>query len=68
MARHRYINVDGDCVTFMKSVRKDDGTRSRIIIGMHVDGIIATDDERMYGQLIAELQEDFKLSSNGKLE
>jgi hypothetical protein len=69
MARHGYSNVDGDCVTFMKSVRKEDGTSSKIIIGMHVDdGIVATNDVKMYDQLIAELQEDFKLSSYGKLE
>jgi len=69
MARHGYTNVDGDCVTFMKSVHRDNGTKSRIIIGMHVDdGIVATDDERMYEQLITELQEDFKLSSHGQLE
>ena len=53
----------------MKSVHKDDGTRSRIIIGMHVDhGIVTADNESMYEQLITELQEDFKLSSYGKLE
>ena len=69
MARHGYTNVDGDCVTFMKNARKEDGTPSKIIIGMHVDdGIVATNDEKMYDQLIAELQEDFKLSSYGKLE
>lgn len=44
--------MDGDCVTFMKSVHKEDGTRSRTIIGMYVDdGIVATDDEKMYEQL-----------------
>ena len=72
MARRGYINVDGDCVTFTKSVLRADGTRGRIMIGIHVDaGIIATDDEsakRLYEQLIAELQEDYKLSSYGKLE
>ena len=58
MARHGYTNVDGDCVTFIKSVHRDNGTKSRIIIGMHVDdGIVATNDERMYEQLITELQE-----------
>jgi len=46
----------------MKSARKEDGTPSRLIIGMHADdGIVATNDEKMYDQLIAELQEDFKL-------
>lgn len=51
MARHGYINIEGDCVTFMKSVHKDDGTRSTIIIGMHVDdGVVAADDESMYEQ------------------
>ena len=60
--------MDGDCVTVMKSVHTEDGTRSRIIIGMHVDDdIVATDDENIYEQLITELQEDFKLRSYGKL-
>jgi hypothetical protein len=42
---------------------------SRIIIGMHVDdGIVCTNVEKLYDELIEHLQKEFLLSSYGRLE
>ena len=69
MHRHGYTNINGDCVTFSKIKVRDDGTVSRIIIGMHVDdGIVCTNDEKLYDELIEDLQKEFLLSSYGPLE
>ena len=69
MHKHGYTNIDGDCVTFSKIKRRADGADSRIIIGMHVDdGIVCTNDEGLYEELIADLQKEFTLSSHGPLE
>ena len=67
--KHGYKNIDGDGVTFIKEAKKSNGRVSKIIIGLHVDdGIICTDDTEMYDRLVGELEEDFVLSSHGKLE
>ena len=69
MHRHGYTKIDGDCVTFSKIKTKDDGTMSRIIIGIHVDdSIVCTNDEKLYEVLIEDLQKEFLLSSYGRLE
>ena len=66
MHRHGYTNTDSDFVTFSKIKTRADGTDSRIIIGMHVDdGIVCTNDEGLYKELIADLQKEFTLSSQG---
>ena len=69
MKKHGFDNVDGDGVTFIKRKINSDSRVSRMIVGMHVDdGIVATNDEAMYDELIRDLQKDFTLSSHGVLE
>jgi len=69
MDKHGFTNVDGDGVTFVKTVRNESGKESKIMIGLHVDdGIVCTNDDKLYEQLISDLKEDYELSSYGELE
>ena len=64
-----FVNVDNDGVTFVKNVNKDDGTKSKILMSIHVDdGLAASSDEAMYKEFIAAMSKDFDLSDSGKLK
>jgi len=64
-----FINVDNDGVTFVKNVKKDDGSVSKILLSIHVDdGLAASSDETMYKDFIAAMSKDFDLSDSGELK
>jgi len=63
-----FINVDNDGVTFVKNVKKDDGSVSKIFLSIHVDdGLAACSDEVMYKYFIAAMSKDFDFSDSGEL-
>jgi hypothetical protein len=65
---HGFKNLDTDGVTFMKEVKKANGTTSKIILTIHVDdAIVATNDDQFYAEFLTELGKDFELSDSGKL-
>jgi len=58
-----FINVDNDEVTFVKNIKKDDGSVSKILLSIHVDdGLAACSHEAMYKDFIAAMSKDFDLS------
>jgi len=64
-----FVNVDKDGVTFVKNVNKDDGTKSKILLSIHVDdGLAACSDEAMYEEFNAAMSKDFDLSDSGELK
>jgi len=64
-----FINVDNDRVTFVKNVKKDNGSVSKIQLSIHVDdGLSACNDEAMYKEFIATLSKDFDLIDSGELK
>jgi len=64
-----FTNVDNDGVTFVKNVRKDNGSLSKILLSIHVDdGLAACSDEVMYKNFIDAMSKDFDLSDSGELK
>jgi len=64
-----FVNVDNDAVTYVKNVNKDDGTKSKILLSIHVDdGLAACSDEAMFKEFIAAMSKDFDLSDSGELK
>ena len=64
-----FVNVDNDGVTFIKNVNENDGTKSRILLSIHVDdGLVVCSDEAIYKEFIAAMSKDFDLSDSGKLK
>ena len=60
MTEHGYENIDGNGVTFVNTRRQQ---------SLHVDdGIVCTNDDGMYEQLIAELMATYELGSFGEME
>jgi hypothetical protein len=69
MNDHRFTNVDGDGVTFVKIENQRDGSINKMIVTIHVDdGIVYVSSEEIYEKFIVELQRDFVLRSHGKME
>jgi hypothetical protein len=68
LKQHNFLNLDGDGVTFMKEENRN-GKLCKLLLTVHVDdGLAACNAENMYKQFIDELQQDFDLSDNGKLQ
>ena len=62
-------NVDKYGVTFVKIVRKVDGSLSKILLSIHVDDeLAACSDEAMYKEFIDSMSKDFDLSDSGELK
>jgi len=60
-----FTNVDNDGVTFVKNVRKDNRSLSKILLSIHVDdGLAACSDEVMYKNFIDAMSKDFDLSDS----
>ena len=65
---HGFKNFDIDGVTFMKEVKKTDGSTSKIIVTIRVDdAIVATNDDQFYAEFLTELSKDFEFSDSGEL-
>jgi len=61
-----FVNVDNDGVTFVKNVNEDDGTKSKILLSIHVDdGLAVRSDEAMYKEFIAAMSKDFVSATAG---
>jgi len=61
-------NVDKYGVTFVKIVRKVDGSLSKILLSIHVDDeLAACSDEAMYKEFIDSMSKDFDLNDSGEL-
>ena len=61
--------MDNNGVIFVKNVKKDDGSVSTILLGIHVDhGLVACSDKAMYKEFIAAMSKDFDLSDSGELK
>jgi len=61
-------NIINDSVVFVKNVRKDDGSFSKIRLSIHVDNELeACRDEAMYKKVIDAMSKDFDLSDSGEL-
>jgi len=64
-----FVNLDNDRVTFVKNVNKDDGTKSKILLSIHVDdGLAACSDGAMYKEFFAAMSKDFDLIDSGELK
>jgi len=64
-----FINVSNNGVTFVKNVKKDDGSVSKILLSIRVDdGLEACSDEAMYKDFIIAMSRDFDLSDSRKLK
>ena len=69
MLNYGFVNVDNDGVTFVKNVNKDNGTKSKILVSIHVDdGLAASSDEAMYKEFIAAMSKEFDLSDSRELK
>jgi len=69
MSTHKFNNIDGDGIKFMKTRINGDGSTSKIIVGVHVnDGSACTNDDTMYEESIQEFQQDLTLNTLGKLQ
>jgi len=65
---HGFQDLDTDGVTYIKEVKKADGTMSKIILTIHVDdATAATNDDQFYTVFLTDLGKDFELSDSGKL-
>jgi len=65
---HGLKTLDIDGVTFMKEVKKADGTTSKIILTIHVDdAVVATNNDQFNAEFLTEPDKDFELSDNGRL-
>ena len=54
LLEYGFVNVDNDGVTFVKNVNKDNGTKSKILLSIHVDDeLAACSDEGMHKEFIA---------------
>jgi len=64
-----FVNVDNDGFTFVKNAKKDDGSVSKILLSIHVDGgLAACSDKAMYKEFIAAMSKEFDLSNIGELK
>jgi len=69
LLNYGFVNVDNDGVTFVKNVNKDNGTKSKILVSIHVDdGLAASSDEAMYKEFIAAMSKEFDLSDSRELK
>jgi len=63
------INVYNNGVTFVKNVKKDNRSVSKILLRIHVDdGLAACSDETIYKEFIAAMSKEFDLNNNGELK
>ena len=61
--------MDNDGVTFVKNVKKNDESVSKILLSLHVDdGLAACSDKAMYNEFIAAMSKDFDLNDSGELK
>jgi len=67
LLEHGFENLDTDGVMFEKAMTKQDGTVSKLLITIHVDAIVATNDDEYYQKYMDELGTSFELSASGKL-
>ena len=63
-----FTNINKDSVVFVKNVRKDDGSFSKIRLSIHVDTELeACRDEAMYKKVIDAMSKDFDLNDSSEL-
>jgi len=66
---YNFVNADSEGITFVKNVKKDDGSVSKILLSIHVDdGLAACSDKAMYKECIADMSKDFDPSDSGELK